>query len=168
MLEFSGELPHINFDRVAYTKKLDKTMGLIVREAARQWLRAILLSIPSRGGFPVLTGAAKSTLVPLGRFLRVAVPVTPTVGVRDGRYRGDRRAEGADSSEFEIVDDKNGGIDNGYSFEWSSDLLHYYINEFYTSNVPEAPWHTLEKGEQAFYDYVDWAIANKLPDIELE
>lgn len=163
MLEFSGAIPTIDYDRQKYTKKLDKELGIIIRHAARGWLRAVLMSVPSRGGFPVLTGAAKSSLVPLGRFLRVAVPVVPTVGVRDGRYRGDRRSEGEASASFKITT-KWG---DGYSFEWSTNLLHYYINEFY-GVIPDAPWNTVEKGEQAFLSYIDWAIENRLPDIEWE
>jgi hypothetical protein len=125
MVEFQGGFRIIKHKGRKFVVTLDRILGQIIREAAREWLRAVLMSVPARGGFPVVTGAAKSTLVPLGRVLRVAVPVNP-VGKRD------RRELGESSQSFKIIDDKiRGNKRYEYSFEWSTDLLHYYINEFY-------------------------------------
>lgn len=147
----------MNLDVKRYTKTLDRIMGQIIREAAREWLRAILVSVPSRGGFPVETGAAKSTLQPLGRFLRVAVPINPTKRANDHEHRWG-------AGQFEITS-KN----FEYEFRWSTDLLHYYLNEFFSiSTVASSPWNTLEAGEAAFLTYVEDAIERRLPDIEIE
>ncbi len=157
MIEF-GKIAVIDFDEVDYTKTLDRIMGQIIREAARQWLRTVLISVPARGGFPVLTGAAKSTLAPLGRILRVAVPVKPVA--RDGRrVIIDRREEGESSQEFEIEDKWP-----DYTFRWSTDLLHYYINEFY-GVIPHAPWGSVEYGERAFLAYTEEALNRRLPNV---
>lgn len=161
MMTFESSLPIMSLDVKRHTKTLDRVMGQIIREAAREWLRAILTSV--NGSFPVLTGAAKSTLKPLGRFLRVAVPVTPQPD-KNGRWRGDRRSLGEASSSFEIID-----RNFEYSFTWSTDLLHYYLNEFFDiATVSSSPWHSLEAGERAFLDYVDKALATRVPDIEID
>lgn len=152
MLNFSSSLPIMNLDVARYTKTLDRVMGQIIREAAREWLRAVIVNVP------VETGSAKSTLQPLGRLLRrVAVPINPTKSASDYEHRWG-------ASDFNIFD-KN----FEYSFEWSSDLLHYYLNEFFPiATVASAPWHSLDAGEQAFLSYVDWALQNRLPDIEID
>lgn len=156
MLEINFNFDIVELDIQRFNKTLDRVMGQIIREAAREWLRAILVSVPARGGFPVLTGAAKSTLAPVGRLLRVAVPISPV--------KGDRRAEGEASTTLKIVDDRNNGGSFNYSFEWSTSLLHYYINEFY-AYIPHAPWNTLEAGEAAFTAYVENALATRLPNV---
>ncbi len=159
MISLDFNIPQMTLDGKKFTKTLDRVMGQIIREAAREWLKAVLESVPSRGGFPVLTGAAKSTLVPLGRFLRVAVPVNPTVPAEKRRT-----AEGEASQQFRIIDDKNNGGSFTYSFEWSTTLLHYFINEFY-GYIPYAPWNTVEKGEDAFREYVENALNTRLPNV---
>lgn len=147
-----------------YSATLDKELGRIIREAAREWLRAVLTSVPSRGGFPVVTGAAKSTLVPLGRILRVSVPVRPQPD-KNGYYRGDRRAEGQREQKFRIVDDNNKGRKYIYSFEWSTTLLHYYLNEF--GLVHGNAWESVERGREAFMDYVNSAL-RKMKGMEID
>lgn len=160
MLEYEVSFKSLNFDQVKLTKTLDRILGQIIREAAREWLRAILKSVPSRGGFPVWSGAAKSTLVPLGRFLNnvAGLNVSPVPKAPD------RRSLGLDSQSFTFTDDRNNGGSFEYSFEWSTDLLHYYINEFY-GLIPSAPWHTQEAGQRAFEAYVLDALERRAPDI---
>jgi hypothetical protein len=162
MLQFTAKLRFLNFDSVKFTRRLDRIMGQIIREAAREWLRAVLKSVPSRGGFPVWSGAAKMTLVPLGRFLNnvAGLSVSPVAGAPD------RRSMGEESQQFEITDDRNNGGSFEYSFEWSTDLLHYYVNEFY-GYIPSAPWNTQEAGRKAFEAYVDDAIERRLPEIDI-
>lgn len=166
MLEVDGNL-EISFDGRKLNKTIDRVMGQILREAAREWLRAILVSVPSRGGFPVLTGAAKSTLVPLGRFLRQVkgLDVHPTSDKKHP-YQ-DRRAEGEASSEFQLTQVPREGRSNPdgkYNFGWANDILHYYINEFY-GVIPSGPWNTLQAGEEAWNASVEEAINRRLPDI---
>lgn len=160
MLEIEGGLTILDFDEVSFTRTLDRVLGQIIREAARHWLRAVLRSVPERGGFPVLTGAAKSTLVPLGRVLRVAVPVNPEP--RAGRNNiVDRRSEGESSQSF-TLESKN----FEYSFEWSNDILHYFLNEtFPMLQVQYTPWESLERGNEAFVAFLDEAIARRLPKV---
>lgn len=159
MIEVQGGFRIMKFKDREFRVTLDRVLGQIIREAAREWLRAVLVSVPARGGFPVLTGAAKSTLAPLGRLLRVAVPVSPVSGEKD------RRGLGESSQQFKIVDDKiHGNKRYEYSFEWSTDLLHYYINEFY-GVIPYAPWNTTGAGEAAFVSFVEEALNRRVPNI---
>lgn len=166
MLEIDANL-EILFDAKLLNRTIDRVMGQIIREAAREWLRAILKSVPSRGGFPVLTGASKSTLVPLGRFLKQVkgLEVTP---VYDGKHPfQDRRAEGEASQEFQITKVPREGRDHPdghYNFAWANDVLHYYINEFFPI-IKSAPWHTLEAGQAAFEASIEEAISRRLPNI---
>lgn len=161
MFDFSTNLPRIRLVNPNISKRTDVILGGIIRQAAREWLRAVLKSVPARGGFPVVTGGAISTLKPLGRLLRVAVNNTPRPDTH-GRFRGDRRALGENSQQFEI--DASGPE---YAFSWSTDLLHYYINEFY-GFVPNAPWDTMSAGRDAFIAYVDKALKTRIPNIEVE
>lgn len=147
-----------------YRVTVDRKLGTIIREAAREWLRAVITAVPSRGGFPVVTGAAISTLKPLSRYLgRPAVNNTPRAGT-DGVYRGDRRELGIDNQTFKIVDDTTPGRKFIYRFEWESSLLHYILNDT-KGYVPSAPWHTMEAGERAFYAYIQNRIDDLAPDL---
>jgi hypothetical protein len=160
VLEVTGGLGFIDFDKVSYTKTLDRVLGQIIREAARQWLKAVLTSVPERGGFPVLTGAAKSTLVPLGRVLRVAVPVRP-VPAKGRNVVVDRRADGIQSQQFTLTS-KN----FEYEFSWSTDLLHYYLNEtFPMLQVKYTPWESVKQGNAAFITFLEAAIQRRLPNV---
>lgn len=158
MLEFTGGLRVIKLDEKRYTATLNKIMGQIIREAAREWLRAVLLSVPERGGFPVLTGAAKSTLAPLGRFLRVAI------GDRTPKGKRDRREEGEAKQEFLIIDDTN-QVDWVFRFAWNTTLVHYIINEFH-GLIKYAPWFSTVKGGIAFQNYVQLVLERRLPNIQ--
>jgi hypothetical protein len=155
MLEFRTSLPLINIDVKRYTKTLDRTMGQIIRESAREWLRAILVSVA--GDFPVWSGAAKSTLIPLGRFLGQVkgLEANPV------QKAPDRRDLGENSQDFYIS-----SKDFNYEFFWSTSLLHYYTNEFYHVPIPHiSPWHTLDAGEDAWLKYVEDALNRRLPNL---
>ncbi len=157
MLKFKSKLNTVKLDQAAYTKTLDKQLGIIIREAAREWLRAVITFAPSRGGFPVWSGMAKSTLKPLGRFLRVAVPVTPEEGAPD------RRSMGEEDSSFEISD-----TNGKYTFAWSNTVFHYYLHEFglvARNTEPKGPWQSIKHGERAMIRYVEQALVKKLPKV---
>lgn len=156
MISIDGGFKILRFNKRKYNKTLDEKLGSLLRQAARIWLRAVLTSVPARGGFPVLTGEAKSTLVPLGRFLRVAVPVRPV--------EGDKRSKGESSQSFKIIDDTRSGRKFIYRFEWSNSVLHYYINEYF-GLIPFAPWNTTEAGAAAFTSYLEQELLRQVPNL---
>jgi hypothetical protein len=157
MLQIIGGISRIDIDIKRYTKTLDKIMGQIMREAAREWLRAVLTSV--NGDFPVWSGAAKSTLVPLGRFLGKVnsyLRVNPKAEARQ-----DRRAEGEQKSEYVLT---SSGFD--YIFAWSTTLRHFETNE--DNEIPfikSSPWHSLEAGRDAYEAYIKVALRKRLPKI---
>lgn len=147
MLIFKSRL-RITFKVKRFSKKLDRTLGICFRKALRAWLRAILVSVA--GSFPVWSGQAKSTLKPLGRTLKVAVPVRPLKRRPNGRPIPDRRIEGEKSSYFSIRDDKSHPGTFIYTFYWRTKTLHYLFNEIEQTFIKNTPWHTLVAGQEAF------------------
>src|SRR5690606_12236487 len=62
MMKFTAEIYQIHFDRRAYEKYLQEVMAETVKEAARSWLRTVLVIIPtwsraSRATFEELANA---------------------------------------------------------------------------------------------------------------
>lgn len=160
MIEIVGGFQLMKIDKIKYTKTLNRILGEIIREAVREWLRAFLKSVPERGGFPVLTGAAKSTIAPLARYIK-----NVSIGDISPTGRLDRREEGEKSATFEIVDGK-GGLDFIYEFSWATTLIHFYHNEYKSMpGVAGSPWHSVDKGEAAMKAYVDEALRRRLPKI---
>lgn len=154
MLEFKGQLYTINFDVAKFKKTLTEKMETQLRQAARAWLRAVIPAVP------VFTGTARGTLQPLGRILRVAVPISP-IATRKGKGP----SVGASASTFNFT-----SSNNIYTFSWSNDVLHYYINEYNDMSglIPlknPTPWQSIEKGNAAFQLYFDTELQKQLPDM---
>lgn len=171
MLFASNKLKKITFDVGGFTKTLDMRMGEVVREAARQWLRAVITSVPSArdGDFPVYTGMAKASLIPLGRFLRVAVPVHPIKQYKDKNMTKGIAAGRAPRGGW-VRDDHTHPMTFVYSFKWQSAVDHYETNELtdngWANLIAHRPWNTLEAGNAAFRNHVREAIHRKLPKIK--
>lgn len=163
MFKFTSHLDFLQFDKLSYTKTLDRVLGQIIREAAREWLRA-WLSL----GVPVETGMAKSSLLPLGRYLKNVggLGFTPT----RKPYKNSSEVGGFVSpeageaySQFVIMDDKTSPKEFLYWFEWSTEVLHYYFNERYRGDSPSGQ-EALDYAEEAFTEYINEAIARRLPN----
>ena len=151
-MRFHGTLFQLNYDIVGYKKKLDEVLQREMRNAAREWLRAVYPLVP------VWTGTARGTLQPLGRLLRVKVPVSPEV-VRPGRGP----AVGAAQSAFEFIAE-----DGIYQFVFDTFVRHYIANEYTESSFNlrnPTPWHSLTAGENAFNDYLEARLDEKLPNV---
>lgn len=166
-MRFTGRFTYIDFDPKTYKKSFDEAMEVQMRQAARAWLRAMLTAeLPvvrrgtgsSKGIPPVWTGTARGTLIPLGRFLRVAIPISPKVR-RPGR--GPDVGAGKGKYNFDKSYDR-------YYFRFSTQLAWYTINEFNASDLPlthQTPWKGFEIGQKAFQDYCNTEMAKKLPKI---
>lgn len=154
MLTISIQLSNIELNKGQYTKALFDTLDTQNRQAARAWLRAVLLRVP------VFTGQARGSLKPLGQFLKVAVPINP-VAHRSG-YGPEY---GASQSSFEFT--------RGYitEFVFNEAVIHYLINEFYDVNPPihlthsPRPWASFEQGKLAYRAYLKQYLKEKLPQI---
>jgi hypothetical protein len=155
MIQLKGFLAHLTLDPQRYTKTLDKYMEVQMRQAAREWLRAVIQKVP------VWTGMSRGSLKPLGAFLRVAIPISPV------EFRKGMGPEaGARRSTFFF-----GRKNTKYKFYFNENVLHYTMNEFFNVNPPihlihPGQWHSFEAGEDAFEAYVKDVLPGRLPKFE--
>jgi hypothetical protein len=144
----------LKYDMAAHRKTLDAALQVQMRQAARAWLREVILHVP------VWTGMAKSSLKPLGRFLRVAIPITPHPRAVPTKHKN--MALGEQQQEFGF--ENSGAL---YSFSWTTDVLHYQLNEFHTSSLPlihPTPWRSTHFGALAFQRYVADILPKRIPN----
>jgi len=147
MPRFFGTIQKIELVKEKLTKKVGERLEATLRNAAREFVRAVLVEIP------VQTGEAAGSLIPLGRLLRVAIPITPS------RFQSGKNPNtGAAQSSYKF--------DNSfpkYRFEFEAGVIHYTLNEFglnvgpYGPDKKQPPWKTFEKGRSAFLDYLQRA-----------
>ena len=126
-----------------FTKTLDENIKIQIRQAAREWLRAIILKVP------VWTGTSVGSLKPLGAYLRVSIPIDPKV-VR----KGYGPSVGAGLQEFSF--ERHG---NTWSFNFTEEVPHYLVNEYFNANLTgfhlktPGPYRSFAAGEAAFDKY---------------
>lgn len=154
MFKFTGNLVQLNFNMVKFKKTLDETLKTQIRQAAREWLRAVIPKVP------VWTGTARGTLSPLARILRVQNNISP-VAFRRGW--GPSVGEQFGTFSFE----ESGGT---YSFDYEINLRYFQDNEFqkappkYKLRNP-TPWHAFKAGDAAFKAYLNKILPQKLPNL---
>lgn len=150
-MPITGEirLPRINLE--ALEKELLKEMFTLLQDAAREFVRK------SFGHIPVDTGMARSTLVPLGRFLNVLVRVAPK-----RRVLGKSPELGQLQSGFEFKI-----VKSVFSFEFNSKVFHHFLNDqFNIKRVPSSPWNSILIGSLAFTKFIAENLINALPSIK--
>ena len=155
MFEINGTFQALKVETLKYNKSLDKAMQTQIRQAARAWLRAVILKVP------VWTGTSRGTLKPLGAFLKVAVPINPVVTRPDMGP-----SVGAGQSEFSFL-----RKDNTWIFEFDLELVHYVINEYYdVSNYihlrTPGPYDSLQAGQAAFQAYIEDNLLERTPNLD--
>lgn len=148
------ELQDMKFDIVGFRKSVQAALEIQIRNAAREWLRAVILHVPT------FTGETRGSLQPLGKFLRVAVPISP-VAVR----KGHSPATGAQQQLFTFS-----YVNGIYTFEYQSNVLQYKINEFYDVShiIPlrtKVPWDSFIYGNAAFQAYAKNVIPKRIPRV---
>lgn len=151
----------LKFDKKGYTQALQKEIDTQIRQAARAWLRAVITQVP------VYSGQARASLLPLGRYLRVAIPISPTIEARK-----QRRYQGAISLGESQGQDAYSFNHEGYvsSFSFSINVPHYLINEFNVGLgqpplIHPTPWKSLDAGEIAFREYLTQNLQKRIPKI---
>ena len=140
-----------------YSKRFGIIVGQVFRQAIRAWLRTIITTTQGvlDSDFPVKTGTAKATLKPIGRLLRVAVPISPKIKAK-GRGPG----VGEAAASWDIVD--TGLI---LTFDWTPGILWYYINEVRTKSKWHQPWNSMRRGGEAFTEWIDRELKRRMPNI---
>lgn len=162
MIQFTGRLYKLDFDVKGYRKSYDDEMKIQMRQAAREWLRAVYPHVP------VYTGMARSSLKPLGRLLKVAIPITQSKNGRKRERPGYSRSDGEAQGVFSFGDNENGV----YTFSFDTQVLHYYLNDTFDTKgagmfnlINKTPWESAEYGEKAFRTYVEKVMPGRLPRI---
>lgn len=124
------------------TRDLEKVSEVVLRKAIRAWLRKMVESIP------VWEGTARGTLKPLGRFIRVAVPISPVANPSKSQARMAGKLfqlgpiAGEAYGEFDIQETFPNFI---FSF---TEKLPYVVWNSFGQPLPEvrsAPWDAFDK-----------------------
>lgn len=155
MIVFRGRLSFPKLDVKKYTQALETQVETQMRQAAREWLRAVIPKVP------IWTGTSQGTLQPLGRFLRFAIPITPVVN-RPGKGP----EVGANQSGFKF--ERRG---HRFVFKFDTSVEYFIRNNFYNLNPPfhlktPGPYGAFEAGEAAFKRYLKEIAPKRIPKIK--
>jgi hypothetical protein len=156
MIIVRNRLSFPDFKSAKYTEALQAEVEVQVRQAARAWLRAVIPLVP------VFTGTARGSLQPIGRFLRVAVPIRP-IAVREGMGPDVGAAQG--KFKFEQRGKR-------FVFTFDPGVFHFIQNEFYHAEDPPfhlthpTPWNATEVGNAAWEAYVEHILPQRLPRLK--
>jgi len=156
MLKFRGRISFPKLDAAKYTQALEDAVETQMRQAAREWLRAVVPKVP------VWAGTSRGSLQPLGRFLRVAIPINPLV-----QRKGAGPNVGASKSSFKFE-----RIGRRFIFSVSTGVDHFIQNNFYEAPNPPfhlkepTPWKAFEAGEEAYLKYIKENLTKKIPKIK--
>lgn len=159
---FRGSLHGLKIDTGRFTKDLDKQAQVLVKQAARAFVRAAVPLIPVWSGHALGSLKFASGINGnLGRALNIAIPISPKP---NSWRKGKNQYAGGKFGRYNFTAQRH-----IYTFLFRSDVLHLFLNNFFarTGNVKEqivAPWGALEAGDRAFQDYVQ-ANSSKLPKI---
>ncbi len=148
------------FNILGFKTDLNKVGKEIVKDAAREWLKAVIVEIPT------YTGAARGTFKPLGSFLKVLVPKgTPVSARKQKKIKGVTYQLGFGPAaqygqEFDFTQ-------KGFRFEFNYTVnLPYIVWNSFGPGLPElkkeTPWHALDKGKDAFGKYILEKVPGKL------
>ncbi len=154
--KFNPTFKVIRFKRREYTDWLRSEVQQQIRVAARAFLRAVIKRVP------VDTGEARGTLLPLGRFLNVHVPIDP-------KRQQNNKDAGTGEIEHPLIFDFE-STDKGEYFTAQLQLFHYWWNDFFTQNYVnpqiDPPWHSIDDGVDAFMEYIKTEGIRKLPQLK--
>ena len=161
----------ISFAEQKYLRDSERRLTKLVKEAAREWLIAVLTAIDGApytvgDSFPVQTGEAKGSLLPVATLLnRSGVGIDVPIGVAPGREN--RISQGRGQGHVTIGPE--GGRFN-FQFEFRTDVLHFAWNE--DNPAPEklniqssTPWYSFVAGSVAFFNFINEHIEDAVPNI---
>jgi hypothetical protein len=142
-----------------FTKTLEDVLETQIRQAARAWLREVITHVP------VYTGMARGSLIPLGQFLRVAIPINRNPSADEHGYSWRSQAQGISLGHFSFTRTKT-----TIQFHFSTSVPHFIINELFDVSdtihlIEPTPWHSFEFGKDAFFNYLNSNLPQKLPKL---
>lgn len=160
MLVARSKLNLIRFNDRRFRQDLERAITSIIYGSMREFVRGCLTQARP-GYFPVWSGMAKSSLLPLAEFLEIPFSVTPKQNAPD------RRAEGyalGRQGNFLIVRRNQYGA-YSYEFKWTTEVPHFEFLEFEAHpHVPSAPWYAIKAGNRLAQAYID-SHMNRIPNI---
>lgn len=181
MLKIKATLFQFTFKRAAYSKAFDKAMQLLMRNAAREFAKAVLLRVP------IQTGFARGALLNLADAIGLNAATSPISFIRkldkrrmnaknlplngvvsyytDSGGRVPKTPENA--RQFSTAIDKVFTSENYvYTFNYEASILYYMINDaFSNSHTPSAPWMSFEAGHDAMVQYIEEHVLDDVPAI---
>lgn len=161
------ELYALKIDNERWTKAIDSALQTLIRQAARSWLRAMIIHVPVWTGFA--RGSikfARGTNGNLGQFLNVAIPISP-IAISPKTYKhGDGRVVPKTPSRGGVFGNYTfTASQHRYRFNFRTDVVYFLINEFFGSKSSPLAWHSFESGRKAFEQYIRDNILN-LPKVK--
>jgi hypothetical protein len=168
---FKGNFVVLEFDGKKFTKEMERRAFQLMREAAREWVRAVYVKVPvwtgmARGALKYAQGrVGPSAGLFLSEYLKILIPIGPE-RTHDGKP-------------LEVRKDKSpqiGGRKARYTFSYykgqfnftlNIDIVHYEINEFHAGHPPSysRPWNSFQAGDEAFKAYIDANVERILPNV---
>lgn len=153
-----------------YLRDTKRAIQRIMKDAARVFLTTVLHHIKdaphTSGGdtFPVQTGEAKASLIPLARLLNVALPISPATRGKTGKLRPNRVAEGKSKGKAFIGELNRNFI---YKFDFQTAVRHFITNEDEFSPIPATatPWKAIAAGHAAAKKHIEENV-DSLPKIK--
>ena len=147
-----------SYDKRGFMASVKTAARQIRDEALEEFFRTVLSELP------VWSGAAKATLIPLGRLLKISFDISPKVkppfdnpnehGIAAGKRKGKAKKI-------------NASWEYGFVFEHS--LFHYWLNEnflmHYGPDKKPTPWETMKKGSERYRDFIDKNSSTILPKV---
>lgn len=168
MPQFKTKLLGFKLNKAAWSKRFQLDLERLTRNAAREWIRAVVMNIPTWSGMALgSVKLARGANGSLAQFLHVAVPInpvsstgktfiSPTSGKRVHLDKMKTPEAGGEMASY--------GFDfsnKKFSFHFTSQVPHFMHNEFFERTDPgaagqkiEAPWNSMEKGRGAFLTYI--------------
>lgn len=140
-----GTVDVLNFDAAGYTRAVREAIEAEFRQAARAFIRAAIPRVP------VQTGMARGSFLNVGRFLRVAVPITPTrfnqryYPPGGGSIPKTPESGAALSTRPESMIKRQG---NRVTFTFQTGVFHYTLED--AIGVRSGPWGSFAAGRAAF------------------
>jgi len=178
VLGIKAKISRVKLNDRLYLRDTRRAINKVIKEATREFLITVLQAVTGAphtvggGSFPVQTGEAAGSLKPiatvLGRSqLSVDFSITPGVDTRykDGRLRPNRESLGRSQGHVQLGETGQNMI---FVFNYSTDVLHFRINELTGMNYPhgsDTPWKVLALGFAAFEAYIDKHL-KRIPKID--
>lgn len=148
----NGELYGLKIGTGKYTKALEDKLERLIKQAAKEWMRAVILRVP------VLTGFAKGSIKfaggDLASFLNVSVPINPiSKNTRYYRHSTGRRTEktpekGGLYSTYNFTSEQH-----RFRFNYRNNISYFLVNDFFGKGT-HTPWNSMIEGRRAFSKYI--------------